>query len=67
MEFLNGLFISYTAVCFVKLFNEASVIHIDIQKIDKFVDTVAMGNGSSFDQARTVFLDINGKEEKVKC
>ncbi|BFZ25968.1 hypothetical protein BsWGS_29006 [Bradybaena similaris] len=24
-----------------------------------------MGNGSSFDQARTVFLDINGKEEKI--
>ncbi|CAG5119395.1 unnamed protein product, partial [Candidula unifasciata] len=24
-----------------------------------------MGNGSSFDQARTVYLDVNGKEEKI--
>lgn len=27
---------------------------------------VAMGNGSSFEQAKTVYLDINGKEEKVR-
>ncbi|GFS22221.1 phosphodiesterase [Elysia marginata] len=24
-----------------------------------------MGNGSSFEQAKTVFLEINGKEEKI--